>query len=93
MKRLSDVVRFMVWRDKVAPDCDAWSIYGEVVRHGNLYGASTMLLADHAYRHSMQEALVLRFVEQAQDGKFLPRFGAFGWRGLPMIGRVRDLRR
>jgi len=44
-KPLRSVVRFMVWRERVAPDCEAWCCYGEVVRSGRLYAGGTMLLA------------------------------------------------
>jgi len=94
LKPLRSVVRFMVWRERVAPDCEAWCCYGEVVRNGRLYAGGTMLLArTPGYTSaSARENVVLKFVEEAGTGRMAPP-NRDTYRGIPFAGFLRDLRR
>jgi hypothetical protein len=92
-KSLRQVVRFMIWRERVAPDCEAWCCYGEVVRNGRLYAGGTMLLTGHPHPYASvaRENVVLKFIEEAKSGRMV---GAIqSWHGIPFAGFLRDLRR
>ena len=91
LKPLRSVVRFMVWRERIAPDCDAWCCYGEVVRSGRLYAGGTMLLAQGRHWQA-KENIVLKFVEEAKNGR-MAHFETGNWHGIPFAGFLRDLRR
>ena len=94
MKPLQSAMRFVVWREPIDREAEAWTAYGEVVRHGRLYAGATMLLAERgAYRHEMQEKLVLKLVGEARAGKLNSGGLVDSWRGIPFAGFVRDLRR
>ena len=92
LRPLRSVVRFMVWRERIAPDCDAWCCYGEVVRSGRLYAGGTMLLAD-GLDWQAKENVVLKFVEEAQNGRLAGSVPTLAWHGIPFAGFLRDLRR
>ena len=85
-------MRFMIWREPISHEAEAWVAYGEVVRAGRLFAASTMLLAERrSYRREMQEKLVLKLVDEARANKL--NDSGLDWHGLPFAGFVRDLRR
>jgi hypothetical protein len=95
LKPLRSVVRFMVWRERIAPDCEAWCCYGEVVRNGRLYAGGTMLLADARYsnRGDAKEGVILKFVQAAKSGRMAGPAPTLTWHGIPFAGFLRDLRR
>lgn len=90
-KSLRQVVRFAIWRERVAPDCEAWCCYGEVVRNGRLYAGGTMLLTD-GRNWAARENVVLKFVEEAKSGR-MAGVPIQSWHGIPFVGFLRDLRR
>lgn len=91
LKPLRSVVRFMIWRERLASDCDAWCCYGEVVRSGRLYAGGTMLLAEPR-NFQAQGDVVIKFVEEASSGRMaVPTRDTY--RGIPFAGFLRDLRR
>ena len=97
MRQSDNPMRNVDWHDWVEEiDESAYAVVSmaEEVYHGNIFQASTMLLVPaDTPRHRARQGALEKLVGEMRSGSHLKIRYAASRFGMPMIGKVRDLRR